>query len=58
MFYRREMSHTDTSIYCSSQMAVFKIIFGVKKHTSNKKLENKNIITLKQKYYNQNLILR
>ena len=39
--------------------AVFKIIFGVKKNrNNNKKPENKNIITSKQKYYNQNLFLK
>ena len=30
-------------------MAVFKLIFGVKKRTSNKNGENKSIITTKQK---------
>ena len=38
--------------------AVFKIIFGVKNAPVIKKPENKNIITLKQNYYNQNLFFK
>ena len=56
-----ETATTDTSTASLVRIylkAVSKIMFGVKNRTSNKKLENKNIITSKQKYYNQNLFFK